>query len=142
MKQSLSPDSEEWSKEQKELWQHLERHWEILIQGKVPEFLEYIHPDFRGFGHESPLMIDKRWLTKWVGFWCENTKFPIHYLSPISCGIFQNGNLAIIQYYLFTIEKSLEHTKRSVRRYTMTWIKENNKWQVIASHNNIVGDTI
>ncbi len=140
MAQSVSPNPEEWSKEQKELWQELDRHWELLTQAKVNEFLEYIHPEFRGFGHESPLMIDKKWLAKWVGFWCETTRFPIHYVSPISCGIF--GNIGILQYYLFTIEKNVEGAGRSVRRYTMTWMKENGRWHVIASHNNVATEQV
>ncbi len=134
MAQSVSPNPEEWSKEQNEVWKRLEDHWEIVTQGKVNEFMDFIHPDFRGFGHESPLMLDKRWLEKWVGFWCETTKFPIHYISPISCGVF--GNVAIVQYYLFTVEKNFAGSYRSVRRYTMTWIKTAGKWQVLASHNN------
>ena len=134
MAQSLSPNVEEWSDAQKEVWKCLEDHWELLINAKIPEFLEYIHPEFRGFGHESPLMLDKKWLTKWVGFWSETTRFPIYYISPISCGAY--GNIAILQYLLFTIEKNAAGTGRSVRRYTMTWLKENNKWRVLASHNN------
>ncbi len=139
MKQSVSPNIEEWSPAQKEIWQQLTRHWEILTQGKVKEFMDYIHPEFRGFGHESPLMLNKEWLEKWVGFWCANTKFAIYHISPISCGIF--GQTAILQYYLFTIEKNLEGGRRSVRRYTMTWLNEKNKWRVIASHNNLMNET-
>ena len=140
MAQSVSPNPEEWSKEQKELWSELQRHWDLLITGKVSDFLEFIHPEFRGFGHESPLMVDKKWLAKWVGFWCETTKFPIHYISPISCGIF--GSIGILQYYLFTIEKGAEGTGRGVRRYTMTWMKEGKKWRVIASHNNVATEQV
>ncbi len=140
MAQSVSPNPEEWSKEQKELWAELERHWDLLINAKVADFLEYIHPEFRGFGHESPLMVDKKWLARWVGFWCETTKFPIHYISPISCGIF--GTIGILQYYLFTIEKSADGAGRSVRRYTMTWMKESGKWRVIASHNNVATEQV
>ena len=134
MKQSMSPNPEELSKEQKEIWQRLVDHWDCIVHARVDEFMEYIHPEFRGFGHESPLMLDKQWLKKWVGFWCETTRFPIHYLSPISIGVF--GNVAIIQYFIFTIEKNFAGAGRSVRRYTMTWIKEKNQWQVLASHNN------
>ncbi len=140
MAQSVSPNPAEWSKAQQEVWAELEKHFELLMKGKVNEFLEYIHPEFRGFGHESPLMLDKKWLTKWVGFWCETTQFPIYYLNPISCGIFDD--VAILQYYLFTIEKNLEGAGRSVRRYTMTWKKINNRWQVIASHNNVVTEQV
>ncbi len=139
MSQSVSPNPQEWSKEQKELWGCLEDHWKLLIGGKVKEFLEYIHPDFRGFGHESPLMLDKKWLTHWVGFWSENTKFPIYYINPVSCAVF--GDTAILQYYLFTVEKGVEGGgRRSVRRYTMTWTKANGKWCVLASHNNLMNE--
>ncbi len=140
MPQSLSPSPEEWSAAQKEVWACLEHHWEMLIQAKLNEFLDYIDPEFRGFGHESPLMLDKKWLSKWVGFWSETTKFPIHYISPISCGVFDN--IAIIQYYLFTIEKSVDGAGRSVRRYTMTWRKKDGKWRVLASHNNVATEMV
>src|SRR3989338_4434891 len=103
MHQSMSPNPEEWNDQQKEVWKCLEGHCDQLIQGGVEQFLEYIHPDFRGFGHESPLMLDKKWLTKWVGFWSETTKFPIYYINPVSCAVF--GDVAILQYYLFTVEK-------------------------------------
>ena len=138
MSQSMSPKQEEWSEAQKEVWRCLEDHWELLISGKIKEFLDYIHPEFRGFGHESPLMLDKKWLTKWVGFWSENTKFPIYYISPISCSVF--GNVAILQYVIFTIEKNIEGARRSARRYTMTWIKEGKKWRILASHNNLMSE--
>ncbi len=140
MAQSLSPNPQEWSKEQQEVWNCLEDHWNLLINAKVDEFLEYIHPEFRGFGHESPLMVDKTWLSKWVRFWSETTKFPIHYISPISCGVFKE--IAILQYYLFTIEKNVEGAGRSVRRYTMTWMKAEGKWRVIASHNNVATEMV
>ena len=140
MPQSLSPNPAEWSQEQKEVWKCLEDHWEILTQAKVKEFSEYIHPEFRGFGHESPLMLDKKWLEKWVGFWSETTRFPIYYLSPVSCGVFDN--IAIIQYYLFTVEKNFSGGYRSVRRYTMTWVKKDKRWQVLASHNNKVQEDV
>ena len=134
MVQSLSPNLKEWSKEQREVWRCLEDHWKLLTKGKIKEFLEYIHPEFRGFGHESPLMLDKRWLTEWVGFWSQTTTFPIHYISPISCWV--QGEIAILQYIIFTIEKSAAGTGRSARRYTMTWLKTKSRWQIIASHNN------
>ncbi len=134
MKQSVSPNPEEWSPQQKEVWKCLEDKWAHLMKGKVKEFLDYIHPEFRGFGHESPLMLDKRWLIQWVGFWSETTTFPIHYISPISCWV--QNDLAILQYIIFTIEKNAAGVGRSVRRYTMTWLKTKGQWQVIASHNN------
>ena len=140
MPQSLSPDLREWSSEQKEVWECLTHSWELLLKSKVDEFLTYIHPDFRGFGHESPLMLDKKWLAHWVGFWSSNNKFPIHYISPISCGVFDD--VAILQYIIFTIEVGAQGAHRSARRYTMTWVKEQKKWKILASHNNLMGENI
>jgi len=39
------------------------------------------------------------------GILVRNNQISIHYISPISCGVF--GNVAILQYYLFTVEKIL-----------------------------------
>ncbi len=140
MPQSVSPNPTEWSEDQKEVWACLEKKWELLVNKKVDAFLEYIHPEFRGFGHESPLMINKHWLAKWVKFWTEKTDIPIYYISPISCGVF--GHIAILQYVIFTIEKSMERAGRSARRYTMTWMRIDGKWVVLASHNNLMTEEV
>ena len=138
--QSRSPEPNEWNAEQKEIWKCLTDKWDLLVKAKVDEFLEYIHPEFRGFGHESPLMLNKDWLAKWVRFWTQTTKIPIYYIVPVSCAVY--GDMAILQYVIFTIEKSAERGGRSARRYTMTWIKNNKRWQVLASHNNLMTEEV
>ncbi len=135
--------SKEWTKEQKEIWTNLEDHWNCLTEGKVDKFLSYIHPDFVGFGHESPYPVDYGWLKHWVGFWSKNTKFLIHALKPQHIVI--HDDIAIVQYLLFTITGGDTSTrgKQSIRRYTMTWKKtgkKGKKWQVIGSHNNLQGE--
>lgn len=128
--------SKVWTKEQKEIWKVIEDHWNCLVSGKVDAFLKYIHPDFVGFGHESPYPVDFGWLKHWVGSWSKNTKFLIHALKPQHIVI--HDKIAIVQYYLFTITKNdVSAGNSSIRRYTMTWKKEGGKWRVIASHNNL-----
>ncbi len=123
---------EHWDAKQREVWQNFETHWQCLIDAKIPEFLKYIHPDFIGFGHESPLPVDKPWLEKWVGFWAKTSKFLICELRPINVKV--HGDIAILQCLIFTIS---ENEKRMIRRYTMTWKKQGDHWVVIASHNNL-----
>lgn len=130
--------SKSWSPDQKEIWKALEEHWNCLVKGEIDKFLEYIHPDFVGFGHESPYPVDYGWLKEWVGFWSKNTKFLIHGLRPMH--IIIHDNIAIVQYCLFTIVKNdVSAGNSSIRRYTMTWKKEKGRWRVIASHNNLQG---
>lgn len=129
-----------FSPEQIAVWNCIDDHWDHLISGRVDEFLKYIHPDFIGFGHESPINVDRPWLNKWVGFWTKSTEIPIGELRPIDIRI--HGDVAIVQYFIFTIEKNAEGGKRVIRRYTSTWKKQPDRWVVIGSHNNLMDETI
>ena len=132
---------EYWDKKQKEVWKNLENHWECLLTGKIDGFLSFIHPEFIGYGHESPLPVDKPWLEKWVGFWAKSTKIVICELRPINLKV--HGDIAILQYCIFTIEQNqVDQGKRVIRRYTMTWKKQADRWVVIASHNNLMNDAL
>ena len=136
---SWTPDY--WTKEQREVWSNLEVHWQKLIEGNIEEFLKFIHPSFIGYGHESPLTVDRPWLEKWVGFWAKSTQIIICELRPIH--IVLHEDIAILQYFIFTIEQNqVDKGKRVIRRYTMTWKKQSDRWVVIGSHNNIMNDTI
>lgn len=135
---SWTPDY--WTKEQKEVWDTVEAHWRALIGGKIDEFLEFIHPEFVGYGHESPLPVDKPWLEKWVGFWAKSTTIVICELRPVHLRI--HKDIAIVQFCIFTIEQNKSGAKRVIRRYTMTWKKELKHWVVIGSHNNLMDETI
>lgn len=139
MSKLTSSKPQNWDKNQNEVWECLEDHWDHLINGRVNEFLKYIHDDFLGFGHESPINIDKPWLNKWVGFWTKSTDILICELRPIDIKI--HGDIAILQYFIFTIEKNAEGGKRVIRRYTMTWKKLSDRWVVIGSHNNLMDET-
>ena len=129
-----------WNEEQNSVWKSIEDHWDHLIHARVEEFIKYIHPDFIGFGHESPINIDRPWLEKWVGFWTESTNIAICELRPIQ--IKMHGDIAILQYIIFTVEINSEGGKRVIRRYTMTWKKTPERWVVIASHNNLMEETL
>ena len=130
----------DWPPEGQAVWKALEEHWEHLIEKRVDDFLEYIHEDMIGYGHESPLPVDKPWLAKWVGFWTRSTEIVICELKPVQ--IVMHGDIAILQYFIFTIEKNVEGGKRVIRRYTMTWKKHDGRWQVIGSHNNLMDETL
>ena len=93
-----------------------------------------------GYGHESPIPVDRPWLEKWVGFWTQSTKIAICELRPIQIKL--HGDIAILQYFIFTVEVNAEGGKRVIRRYTMTWKKTPERWVVIASHNNLMNETI
>ncbi len=130
----------DWSETQKDVWKCVETHWDHLIHKRVKDFLEYIHPDMIGYGHESPVSVDRPWLEKWVGFWTQTTQILICELRPMHIKI--HGDIAILQYLIFTIEQGVDKGKRVIRRYTMTWKKQGDKWVVIGSHNNLMNETV
>ncbi len=127
-----------WSDDQNSVWGCVETHWDHLINKRVDDFLKYIHDDFIGYGHESPIHVDKPWLKKWVGFWTKSTEILICELRPMNIRI--HDDIAILQYFIFTIEKNAEGGKRVIRRYTMTWKKQADRWVVIGSHNNLMNE--
>jgi len=131
---------EYWGEREIELWKCLDEHWDLLINKKVEEFIKYIHPDMIGYGHESPLPVDRPWLDKWVGFWTKSTNIAICELRPIQIKF--HGDIAILQYIIFTVEVNQEGGKRVIRRYTMTWQKQPERWVVIGSHNNLMNETL
>ena len=138
---------EYWGATEREVWNCIEVHWDHLINKRVEEFIKYIHPDMVGYGHESPIPVDRPWLEKWVGFWTKNTNIAICELRPIQIKL--HGDIAIVQYLIFTVEINAEGGKRVIHRYTMTWKKGKDPrlpggqdWQVIASHNNLMDETL
>ena len=130
----------EWNQTQRDVWNCLETHWDHLINKRVDEFIKFIHPDMIGYGHESPIPVDRPWLEKWVGFWTRSTNIAICELRTIQMKI--HGDIAILQYFIFTVEVNQEGGKRVIRRYTMTWKKTPERWVVIASHNNLMNETL
>jgi hypothetical protein len=133
---------EHWGDAEIEIFKCVDEHWDLLITKKVDEFIKYIHPDMIGYGHESPTPVDYPWLYKWVGFWTKSSNIPIAEIRPIQMKI--HGDIAILQYIIFTVEVNAEGGKRVVRRYTMTWKKNPTMgiWQVIGSHNNLMDETL
>ena len=131
---------EHWGAVERDVWGCLETHWDHLISKRVDEFIKFIHPDIVGYGHESPIPVDRPWLEKWVGFWTKNTNIAICELRPIQIKV--HGDIAIVQYLIFTVEVNSEGGKRVIRRYTMTWKKTPERWAVIASHNNLMDETL
>lgn len=125
--------AQDWSKDQENTWKSIQEHWAHLVGGDTEKFLSYLHPHFTGFGHESPLLIDKESIRKWVGFWIKNTKIPVYELQPIYVSV--HGNFAVVHYFIFTLEVSETKSERVIRRYTSTCVKEKNKWLIIGNHN-------
>ena len=125
--------TQNWGTEEKSVWKIIEDHWAYLTSGDIEKFLTYLHPKFTGFGHESPLMIDKESIVKWVGIWIKNVKIPIHELDPIRVSVY--GDFAVVHYYIQTLEKGEAKTERVIRRYTTTLINEKGKWSIIGNHN-------
>ena len=131
---------EYWNEKNFEVWKCIDEHWDLLITKKVDEFIKYIHPQMIGYGHESPIPVDRPWLEKWVGFWTQSTNIAIAELRPIQMKL--HGDIAIVQYLIFTVEVNAEGGKRVIRRYTMTWQKAADRWVVIGSHNNLMDETL
>ena len=129
-----------WNEDQISVWRCVDTHLDLLNTKMVDEFIIYIHPDMMGYGHERPIPVDRPWLYKWVGCWTKTTNIASCELRPTQIKI--HGDIAILRYLIFTVEVNAEGGKRVIRRYTMTWKKGKDRWQVIGSHNNLMEETL
>lgn len=127
------PVMRNWNEDQKSVWRSIEDHWMYLTSGDTEKFLSYLHPNFTGYGHESPLLINKDSIAKWVVFWIKNTQIPVHELQPMAVSVYDN--FAVVHYYISTLEIGKEKTERVIRRYTSTCVKDKGKWLIIGNHN-------
>lgn len=131
---SFSPaGAQEWSKEQKELWQAVQKSWELSSADDLEGFYAMIHEDYSGWGYDSNYPGDKAMVKKWFGYYAPKYTTAIYEIFPV--GIVVSGDVGIVHYYydvVYTNEEN-EEMERS-GRWTDIYKKEKGKWLLIADH--------
>jgi len=120
---------EEWTAEQKEVWEAVEGHWESLKKGDVEALMDDYHDKMLDLDGEYPTPFNKSQIES-------ATKYRIGYyvptyinLKPIAINIV--SNVANV-FYVYKWESKNKDYSQSGRTMT-TMLKENNKWLSIGS---------
>lgn len=125
--------AQEWSKEQKEIWNIIETQWKYFASEDTENFLKNFHPKFKGFVNWRALPLDKENLGKWIEWMNKNVDVSIYTIEPVAINVYDS--VAVVQYYCdLSLKIPPGKEERSSYRYTDVLKKEGKDWLVIAAH--------
>lgn len=125
--------SQEWTKEQTELWQSIENVWAEWKKGNFDEAFVNIHDKYQGWNNEDPLPTSKEKWKKSVEEWKEYTT--LDYYENDLARILIYEDVAVVHYYT---EYNLTFTKNEEKKEyyfkgknAEFYIKEDGNWMLI-----------
>ena len=125
--------AQEWSAAQKEIWKVEEETVADIEKGDVEKIMSYVHPDYRGSGHGSPLPIDKTIFRKQAEQMVKTYPARSMFLQPAAIQVF--GNTAIVHYIATITLKSVDGKEAtSQAAYTDVFVKQGDKWLIVADN--------
>ena len=130
--------SQEWSSEQKEAWEIVEKMSEFWANRDLDGYMSCLHENFIGWYNKDPLPLKKNSLQNWEKFNLSSVKIHLYESKPVAITI--TGNIAIINEYLSSIREDENGKKLSYSKWTTTLIKEEGEWLVLSMHGGKVLD--
>jgi ketosteroid isomerase-like protein len=129
---TILPPKEHWTDIQKEIWRSVETYTDLILKGKVNQFLDYFHEEYAGWNDYDMLPVNKDDIK---GELSKLPKYEIDSFSLIPLVINNFKDIAIVHYY-FSIKYS-EITGKNVNkngRNTDILLYQNNRWVLIGDH--------
>ena len=124
--------SQEWSKEQKEVWAGVEKYWDVN-QSDPLAFLQYFDESYLGWNYGNEAPSTKNDVTKTFSYWIKKGKEQFHVITPAK--IWVNGNFAYVHYYYTQVFESTDGTPRTEKgRWTDILMKKDGKWILVGDH--------
>lgn len=130
-------NAKEWTAEQKEVAEWLEKYAEVTEKGNVDENMTYFHPNFSGWdlAQTPPLFdkgpVDKAFLRKSLEEYYKQFKMIAFEVEPLE--IVVQDNFAIVHLnYKETFEDSEGKVTSVPGRWTAGLVKQDNKWTFLS----------
>lgn len=129
---AFNTGAQEWTSEQKEVWEGVEKYWQVN-QNNPMDFLSYFDASYLGWGYENEAPSTKNDVTKSFSYWTKKGKEQYHILTPAR--IWVNGDFAYVHYYYTTVRENSEGKSNTERgRWTDILMKKNGTWMLVGDH--------
>ncbi|MBN2413532.1 nuclear transport factor 2 family protein [candidate division KSB1 bacterium] len=129
--------SQEWSEQQKTVWEAVKANWQAIEERNLEKFLNDLHPDFMSWNYIRDLPQNKDSQRKWNRFYFENEKMLVYEITPVAIQIIENT--AVAHYYFYQIIEDAEGKKQTRKgRWTDILIKKDDKWIYIGWYGGVV----
>ncbi|MFH1297068.1 MAG: nuclear transport factor 2 family protein [Bacteroidota bacterium] len=128
-----SLNAQEWTKEQKAVWQEVENMWAYWQAGDFDSAFANVHENYLGWNNESPMPISKK---KWIDPMKKSKELYSDYAFDIEpARILVHGDAAVVHYYYqmsWRFNDGEEKYKASYHgKWTAFFIKEDGKWMML-----------
>lgn len=88
--------SQNWSKEQLEVWSVVEKSWDGWKNGDVESIFTLIHEDYQGWSNRDPLPVSKALVEEMYESYASSEKVSNVFINPARIVI--SGNAAVVDY--------------------------------------------
>ena len=122
--------SQDWTVEQKEVWESVQANWETFKKGDVEAALAMKHDDLVVWWGGETNTTSKDSLGPKYKSWFDYDKPQSYNLKPLNIKIY--NNVAIVFYLYKWNGNVLQLSGRTLE----TWVKQDNKWLVTGSLNS------
>ncbi len=123
--------SQEWSQEQKEVLEFLQKQREYWANRDLDGYMSCIHEDFIGWYQNSPLPQDKNSLQYWESNSLSTSKILRQNGTPVTINII--GDIAIVFSYASSIREDVNGTNLRHSKWTHICKRENGQWLIIGT---------
>ena len=135
---ATSLNGQSWSKEQKAVWEEVEKGWEGYVSGDVEKAFSGVHEMYLGWNAEEPLPVSKESWMKEYNMWNEYITFEYYDLKPARIVVVDES--AIVYYYFEFIMDFDKDGKKKTRemkgRNVEFYIKDGGKWMLLGDMTN------
>jgi hypothetical protein len=122
---------QEWSKEQLGVMNVINAQWKAAMEKDSTWPDKFLHENFLGWSHESPMPRDKASIQKWDRYESENTTTLLFELYPV--GIAIQGNTAVAHYFYSHASESKKEGRKTVKgQFTDILVKVDGTWRFLA----------
>ena len=122
--------AQEWTKEQKAVWQTVENTWMKWKAGDPDGAVASLHPKYQGWSDESPLPMNRDAVLQWFRSMKDKQTVDGYMINPARIAVTENA--AIVHYYYqysvtYTVGDQKKH-EEGKGKYTEFYVKEGGRW--------------
>lgn len=133
---------QEWSKDQKAVWQEVENGWKAWKSGDSNGAFKGVHEKYLGWNHDDPMPISKaKWKNQYE-MWSSYMKVQYYDLEPAR--IVVEDNSAVVYYYFefsSVIDKDGMKKNRNMEgRNVEFYVKDGGDWMLLGDMTYFEGD--
>lgn len=125
--------AQDWTDEQKDVWNGVEAYWAVSTSDNPDNFINYFDDSYYGWSYENGAPMIKADVQTSLKYWTTKGKVAYYIITPAR--IWVNGNFAFVHYYYTQVSEGKDGKPLTERgRWTDILMKKDGKWLLVGDH--------